>query len=197
MTDAAVTFSTAGILVAVAAPLLLTVALALVARAVPPAVRVPGVAGNVGGLMLVFFFFLAAEATFVLFQFGRAAGEAAGVIAMDASFAWPALKTIIPQGVAAVGMVVMLLLLTVGRSPGALYGAVVAFWVAGPVADFLRMPLLGIPFDVSQNFMGISVFTIIATCYLLFSTRTSLLYGTRSGRQIAARYEAIRKTNEA
>ena len=91
----------------------------------------------------------------------------------------------------------MLLLLTVGRSPGALYGAVVAFWVAGPVADFLRMPLLGIPFDVSQNFMGISVFTIIATCYLLFSTRTSLLYGTRSGRQIAARYEAIRKTNEA
>lgn len=191
MSTFAFSFSAAGLIVALLAPVLLAIALFAVARIAPPALTVKGFASKPGGVFLVFLFLFACQATFSLFEFGRAAGEVARVLAMDAQFAWPAIKTLIPQTVSVVAVIGALLMFTVGRSPGALYGGVAALWISGPVADLLRAPILGIPFDVTQNFMGVSAVTIVATVYLLCSRRTSLLYGTASGRALARRCEAL------
>ncbi len=179
----AVTFSTVGVALALLAPLLFTLLLFVVARLCPPALRAPGAASGMGGALLLVLFVLACEAVISLFRLGRDAGEVASVIAMEASYAWPALQTLIPEALKAFGVVAALLLLTVGRSPRALRWAIGFLWLAGPAADLLRAPFLGIPFDFSKGFMGVSAVTVLVTLYLLFSRRSNLTYGTASGRR--------------
>lgn len=175
-------FTSAGLLIAAVAPCLIVLFLWLAGRSVPPAVKAPG--AGVGGLLLLVLLILAVKAALSLFELGRQAGEAARVIAMDAQFAWPAIKSTLPAVVNAVSIITALVLLTFGRSKGALMTALAAVWIAGPGDDFLKSVILGIPFNLSQGFAGISFFTILVTLYLLFSLRSALTYGLSSAKRV-------------
>lgn len=176
-------FTGTGLLLAALAPCLIAFFLWLVGRSVPPAVDREGVRAGIGGLLLVVLLILSAKAAVSLFDLGRQAGEAARVISMDVQYAWPAVKSTIPAAINAVGIIVALVLLTLGRSPGAFWTALAAIWVAGPGDDVLKMLILGIPFNFSQGFAGISFFTILVTLYLLFSIRSAYTYGIGSAKR--------------
>ena len=183
-----------GLLVALEMPLLLTFFLRFIARGVPPACSVPGMPAGVGGLLLALLFFLCVDAMLQLFELGRGAGEVARVISMDADFAWPAIKTIIPGAITVFALLAAIMTLTIGRSRAALWFAVLLLWVAGPGGDFLKAVILGIPVDVSSGFAGISTFTILATLYLLFSNRSAFTYGLSSARKIENAYKAKQRS---
>lgn len=185
-----IVFTGTGLLTAVAAPLAITFFLWIIAKSAPPAARIPGISAGVGGFMLVILFGLAADATIQLFELGKGAGEVARIISMDSSYAWPAIKTIIPGALSAIGVLLALALLTLGRSTAALALAILFMWAAGPLADLLKAAVLGIPFDPGRGFFGISFFLIIATIYLLFSNRAAFTYGLSSARRMEARWRA-------
>lgn len=185
-----ITFTGAGLLTAVAAPLAITLFLWIIAKSAPPAAKIPSVAAGVGGFLLVILFGLAAEATIQLFELGKGAGEAARVISMDPSYAWPAIKTVLPVAVVAASLLLAILLLTLGRSSGALYLALLFIWVSGPIGDWLKAVILGIPFDPGRGFFGVSFFVVIASLYLLFSNRAAFTYGLPSARRMEARWRA-------
>ncbi|MDO5530975.1 hypothetical protein [Sutterella sp.] len=187
MFESTVHFTGMGILFAVAAPCIVVFFLWLLGRSVPPAVRPTGRPAGVGGLLLVVLLILSAKAVVSLFALGQQAGECVRVVSMSPDFLWPAVKSTLPAAVNAVAIMLALVLLTLGRSPAALFTALVAVWVAGPGDDFLKSVILGVPFNPSQGFMGISFFTIIVTVYLLFSSRSAHTYGLPSARR-AARY---------
>lgn len=187
-----IAFTGSGLLLALFVPLLLTLFLRIIGRGVPPACEVPGMPAGIGGLLLGLLFFLSVDAMLLLFELGRGAGEVARVISMDADFAWPAIKTIIPGAIVVFALLAAIMVLTIGRSRAALWTAVVLLWVAGPGGDFLKAVILGIPVDVSSGFAGISTFTILATIYLLFSNRSAFTYGLSSAKKIEKAYLAKR-----
>ena len=158
---------------------------------VPPVVKIPGMPCGIGGLLSFLLFCFSFEAAWSLWTFGRALGEVIRVAVMDAAFIWPAVKTLIPSLFASFAAVGVLVLLAVGRSPAALWTSVVLLWVAGPVNDWLESVILGVPFAPGQAFAGVSVFTVVATVYLLFSRRPAFTYGTRGAKKIAAQYAAM------
>lgn len=187
-----IAFTGSGLLLALFVPLLLTLFLRIIGRGVPPACEVPGMPAGIGGLLLGLLFFLSVDAMLQLFELGRGAGEVARVISMDADFAWPAIKTIIPGAIVVFALLAAIMVLTIGRSRAALLTAVVLLWVAGPGGDFLKAVILGISVDVSSGFAGISTFTILATIYLLFSNRSAFTYGLSSAKKIEKAYLAKR-----
>ena len=189
-----IAFTGTGLLLALVVPLLLTFFLRIIARGVPPACSVPGMPAGVGGLLLALLFFLCVDAMLQLFELGRGAGEVPRVISMDADFAWPAIKTIIPGAITVFALLAAIMTLTIGRSRAALWFAVLLLWVAGPGGDFLKAVILGIPVDVSSGFAGISAFTILATLYLLFSNRSAFTYGLSSARKIENAYKAKQRS---
>ena len=176
-------FTGMGLLLAAIAPCLIAFFLWLVGRSVPPAVAGEGIRAGLGGLLLVVLLILSAKAAVSLFDLGRQAGEAARVISMDAQYAWPAIKSTLPAVINAVSIILALVLLTLGRTPGTFWTALIAIWVAGPADDLLKMLILGIPFNFTQGLAGISFFTILVTVYLLFSVRSAYTYGIGSARR--------------
>lgn len=180
-----------GLLVGLIVPIVLWAVLLVIAKRVPPVVKLPGMPSSVGGLLSLLLFCLAFEAAWSLWIFGRALGEVIRVAMMDAQFIWPAVKTLIPSLFASFAGVGVLVLLAVGRSPAALWTAVALLWFTGPVNDWLESVILGVPFAPDQAFAGVSIFTIVATVYLLFSRRPAFTYGTRSAKRIAAQYAAM------
>lgn len=180
-----------GLLVGLIVPVVLWAVLLFIGKRVPPVVKIPGMPCGIGGLLSFLLFSFSFEAAWSLWTFGRALGEVIRVAVMDAAFIWPAVKTLIPSLFASVAAVGVLVLLAVGRSPAALWTSVVLLWVAGPVNDWLESVILGVPFAPGQAFAGVSVFTVVATVYLLFSRRPAFTYGTRGAKKIAAQYAAM------
>ena len=70
-----------------------------------------------------------------------------------------------------------LFLLAFGRRRLTLFTALVCVWIAGPASDGLNAVILGVPYNMSSGFYGISFFTILVTLYLLFSERSANTYG--------------------
>lgn len=157
-----------------------------IANAIPPVYAPQGMPSGVGGLLLLTVGILIVEAVNALWHFGRAAGEAARVIAMDSDFVWPAVQTVIPDFAAAFFLMIAVGALVFGRSPFALGLAVFSAWLGGPMVAFLRTIYLGLPLEVAGEPTGLFFLTLVITVYLLFSNRPALTYGTRAGRQLAA-----------
>lgn len=168
-------FTPIGLALCIAAPLLLAFLIWLVGRSVPPVERVPG--AGVGGLLLVLLLVLAIKAGCSLFELVKQGEDVVRVISVDSSFAWPAIKATLPAFINTCAVVSALILLTMGRSRGAMMAALVAIWVMGPGDDLLKMLILGVPFSLTKGFAGISFFTILSTLYLLFSVRSARTYG--------------------
>lgn len=175
MFESTIHFTMTGLLFAGAVPVILAALLWLVGRSVPPAVR--DARAGIGGLLLLVLLILSVKAVLSMFDLGHQAGEAVRVISVDSNFAWPAIKSTLPAIVNTVSILSVLVLLAIGRTRGALFTALALVWVAGPGDDLLKMLILGIPFDLSQGFLGISFFTILVTLYLLLSVRSSMTYG--------------------
>lgn len=172
-----IVLSDAGVLIALGIPFLFTALLWALARLVPPAAPEPGVAAGVSGLLLVIVFCMCVSAAVQLFYVWADSFEVVRIISTDSSFAWPAVKTLLP-GIAAAGAEILaVLLLVFGRSRLTLWLALLGLWIAGPGADVLKSLILGIPFDAHSGFFGVSIFTIVATLYLLFSRRSASTYG--------------------
>ena len=169
-----------------AVPAVLALLLRQLSRSAPPAVILPGRPFGIGGLLFWLLYGLSLEAVVRLFAFGRASGEVARVISMNADFWLPAMETLIPLAVASAALLTAILLLTFGRSRASLWTAVLCIWVAGPGYDALNAVILGIPFDPDRGFAGVSFFTIVATLYLLFSVRAGGTYGTGAARRLEA-----------
>ena len=159
-------------------------------RAVPPALTVPGKPSGVGGILLLIIAALMAKDVTALYQFGHGIGEAARVIALDASYAWPALQTLIPEFVSSAALSAAIVALVFGRSPAALYFAVLSIWIGGPAAYVLRGPFQGLPVEFSMSLGWNSALMVVLTLFLLFSRRSNLTYGTAAGRRFAARRAA-------
>lgn len=180
-----IAFTETGALIAFGLPLVVTTVLWGLGRLVPPAVRVPGYPAGISGFLLVLLFVICVSAAIQLFSVWIDSAEVLRVISMDSSFAWPAVKTLLP-GLAAAGADLLAgLLLTLGRSRLTLWAALICLWMAGPGADVMKAWILGIPFDAHSGFFGISLFTIISTLYLLFSNRAAYTYGFSSARRMA------------
>ena len=118
---------------------------------------------------------LSVKAALSLFELGRQAGEAANVLAVSIDFVGPVLKSLIPATVNALAILLALFLLAFGRRRLTLFTALV--WIAGPASDGLNAVILGVPYNMSSGFYGISFFTILVTLYLLFSERSANTYG--------------------
>ena len=102
------------------------------------------------------------------------------MLAVSIDFVGPVLKSLIPATVNAIAILLALFLLAFGRRRLTLFTALVCVWIAGPASDGLNAVILGVPYNMSSGFYGISFFTILVTLYLLFSERsanTSGLHG--------------------
>ena len=160
-----VQLSSMGMGLMVLIPVLLALFFWVIGRVVPPARRPAGRPAGLGGLLCVVLLILSVKAALSLFELGRQAGEAANVLAVSIDFVGPVLKSLIPATVNALAI-----LLT-------LFTALVCVWIAGPASDGLNAVILGVPYNMSSGFYGISFFTILVTLYLLFSERSANTYG--------------------
>lgn len=183
-------YATPGLLVSAIVPLVLWLVLLVIAKRVPPAIRLPGIPAGIGGFLTLLLLCFAVQSTWSLWHFGRALGDVIRVSLMDMHYILPAAKTLIPPAFSALSIVGVLVLIAVGRSPKALWGAVALLWIAGPINGWLESVILGVPFTPGEYFAGVSMFTIVTTIYLLVSRRAAFTYGTRGARRIAAQYAA-------
>jgi hypothetical protein len=161
-----------------------------IASSIPPACSAPGYKSGIGGMLLFVIAVLIVEALAALFMLGRAAGEALRVMTMDSQYVWPAFKTLIPDLTASIFLIAAVVLLTFVRSSSALYGAVVCAWLGGPLVSALRLKNLGVPITVTSEPSAYVLLTAVISLYLLFAVRPALTYGTRSGRELEARWKA-------
>ena len=172
-----VQLSSMGMGLMVLIPVLLALFFWVIGRVVPPARRPAGRPAGLGGLLCVVLLILSVKAALSLFELGRQAGEAANVLAVSIDFVGPVLKSLIPATVNALAILLALFLLAFGRRRLTLFTALVCVWIAGPASDGLNAVLLGVPYNMSSGFYGISFFTILVTLYLLFSERSANTYG--------------------
>lgn len=175
----AVQFTSAGIGLILLVPAVLAAFFWLVGRAIPPAVRPAGRPAGLGGLLCLVLLILSVKAAMSLFELGRQAGEAAKVLAVSIDFAGPVLKSLVPAAVNAVAILGALFLLALGRSRVTLLAALACVWIAGPASDGLSALILGVPYNMSSGFYGVSLFTILVTLYLLFAERSVNTYGLK------------------
>ena len=164
-----VQLSSMGMGLMVLIPILLALFFWVIGRVVPPARRPAGRPAGLGGLLCVVLLILSVKAALSLFELGRQAGEAANVLAVSIDFVGPVLKSLIPATVNALAILLALFLLAFGRRRLTLFTALVCVWIAGPASDGLNAVILGVPYNMSSGFYGISFFTILVTLYLLFS----------------------------
>ena len=167
-----VQLSSMGMGLMVLIPVLLALFFWVIGRVVPPARRPAGRPAGLGGLLI-----LSVKAALSLFELGRQAGEAANVLAVSIDFVGPVLKSLIPATVNALAILLALFLLAFGRRRLTLFTALACVWIAGPASDGLNAVILGVPYNMSSGFYGISFFTILVTLYLLFSERSANTYG--------------------
>ena len=166
-------------------PVVLALFFWVIGRVVPPAVRPAGRPAGLGGLLCAVLLILSVKAALSLFELGREAGEAAKVLAVSIDFAGPVLKSMIPAIVNALAILLALFLLSFGRSRATLYASILCVWIAGPASDGLKAVILGIPYNMSSGFYGVSFFTILVTLYLLFSERAANTYGLHGAARAA------------
>lgn len=177
MSDFHIHFTAAGLGLGLLAPVLLALFFWLIGRMMPPARRPAGRPAGIGGLLIAVLLILSVKAALSLFELGRQAGEAFRVLAVTIDFLWPVLKSLVPAAVNALAILGALILLALGRSRGALFTAIACIWIAGPASDGLNAVILGIPYNMSSGFYGVSFFTVLVTLYLLFSERSANTYG--------------------
>ncbi len=165
------------VLLAAALAAVILWAVSRIARAVPPALEKPGYASGVSGVLLFVVLFMWLTAITPLFRLGREAAEVARVIMLDAQYWAAAVQTLIPDLVSAVLLTIASFMLTLGRTPRALYTAVVLGWLGGPASAFLRAEFLNIPLTLTGEPSAYVLAMVVVTLYLVFADRAALTYG--------------------
>ncbi len=173
--------------VGILALLLIVWAVSRVAAVVPSALEKRGYPSGVGGLLLLVVVFMWLMAVSPLFRLGREGAEAVRVAFMDSAYTWAALSTLIPDLVSALLLTIAAFMLTAGRSPRALYGAVLLGWLGGPCGAFLRSYFLNISLTITGEPSALVVAMFVASLYLLFSARSQLTYALPAAYQLPER----------